>query len=264
MQVAQTVRTPAEIYDDMFVPALFGRWGPVLCKVARVQRGDRVLDVACGTGALALAALARVGPEGKVAGLDASADMLSVARRNSASIAWHEGRAEALPFADQEFTAVASQFGIMFFENRVQALREMMRVLRPGGRLAIAVWDALDKCPAYAAFAGLLERLLGTRIAEAFRTPFTLGDTASLQGICREASIPETEILRRNGTVRFPSIAALVTAELAFISTLGTMLDDKQIARLREEAEVTLKPFKIANGAIAFELSALIISTGKQ
>jgi SAM-dependent methyltransferase len=264
MQTAQAVGTPAEIYDDIFVPALFGQWGPVLCEVARVQRGDRVLDVACGTGALALAALARVGPEGKVAGLDANAGMLSVARRNSASIAWREGRAEALPFADEEFTVVASQFGIMFFEDRVQALREMMRVLRPGGRLAVAVWDALDTCPAYATFAGLLEHLLGKRIAEAFRTPFSLGDKALLQGICREADIPEAEILRRNGTVRFPSIAALVTAEQAFISTLGNVLDDEQVARLHQEAAVALKPFEIANGAIAFDLSTLIVSARKQ
>jgi SAM-dependent methyltransferase len=264
MQATQAVRTPAEIYDEMFVPALFGQWGPVLCEVARVQRGDHVLDVACGTGALALAALARVGPEGKVVGLDANAGMLSVARRNSASIAWHEGCAEALPFADREFTVVASQFGIMFFEDRVQALREMMRVLRPGGRLAVAVWDALGKCPAYATFADLIERLLGKRLAEAIRTPFSLGDTALLQGICREANIPETEILRRNGIVRFPSIAALVTAEQAFFSTIGTVLDDEQFARLRQEAEVALKPFEIANGAIAFDLSALIISIGKR
>jgi ubiquinone/menaquinone biosynthesis C-methylase UbiE len=264
MDIAHAARTPAEIYDEMFVPALFRQWGPILSEVARIKRGDRVLDVACGTGALALAALERVGPEGAVIGLDPNPDMLSVARRNSARIDWQEGRAESLPFPDQHFDAVVSQFGFMFFEDRARALREMMRVLRPGGRLAVAVCDALEHSPGYAAFAALLQRLFGERVAEAFRAPFVLGDPEGLRAICREAGMQHAEILQRTGTVRFSSIGALVSTERACVWTLGGVLDDAQFAQLNQEAERALKPFIVENGAIGFDMPALIITAGRR
>jgi ubiquinone/menaquinone biosynthesis C-methylase UbiE len=119
-------RSPADVYDEQFVPALFAPWGPVLCDAARIAPGQRVLDVACGTGALTVAAAARVGPGGAVIGLDANPQMLAVARRkHPAGIEWIDGRAEALPFPDASFDAVASQFGLMFFDDRAAALREM-------------------------------------------------------------------------------------------------------------------------------------------
>ena len=124
-----TSKSPAEIYDALFVPALFRQWGPIIAAEARIGRGNRVIDVACGTGVLALAALDRVSAEGRVVGLDPNADMLGVARRKSTRIDWREGRAEQIPFADGSFDAAVSQFGLMFFEDRVAGLREMMRVL---------------------------------------------------------------------------------------------------------------------------------------
>ena len=87
-----------------------------------------------GTGALTLAVAETVGPSGSVVGLDANPQMLAVARRKPARIEWLEGRAEALPLPDASFDAVVSQFGFMFFDDRPQALREMIRVARPGGR----------------------------------------------------------------------------------------------------------------------------------
>lgn len=263
MEAAQSQPTPAEIYDRLFVPALFRQWGPILSEVARIGPGDRVLDIACGTGALALAALERTGPEGLVVGLDPNPDMLSVARRNSARIEWRDGRAESLPFPDQHFDAVASQFGFMFFEDRARALREMMRVLRPGRRLAVAVCDALDNSPGYAAFAALLKRLFGERVAEAFRAPFVLGDADLLRGICREAGIADADIVRRNGIVRFSSIGALVSTERACVWTLGGVLDDEQFALLATKANQALQPFETGTGAIAFDMPALIITAAR-
>lgn len=263
MNVAHKPRTPAETYDEMFVPALFAHWGPVVCDIAQIARGDRVLDVACGTGALARAALERAGPQGKVIGLDPNQDMLSVARRKSPEIEWREGKAEALPFPNASFDAVVSQFGFMFFDDRAGALREMIRVLRHGHRLAVAVCDDVEHSPGYAAFADMLQRLFGRAVADAFRAPFVLGDQTLLRAICAEAGLAEAEILQRNGAVRFSSIAALVSTERACVWTLGGVLNDDQFATLLRESEQALKPFVGADGAITFDMPALIIAATK-
>src|SRR5690606_7035675 len=170
------------------------------------REGDRVLDVACGTGALTLAAADIVGPAGSVVGVDANPQMLAVARRKPVQIEWLEGMAEALPLRDNDFDAVVSQFGFMFFDDKPQALREMVRVLKPGGRLAVAVCDAVENSPGYRAFALLLDRLFGRQVGDAFRAPFSLVDVARLHEIRREADIEDAEVVQRNGKVRFASI----------------------------------------------------------
>src|SRR5690606_33009557 len=141
----------AEAFETHFVPALFAEWAPRVADAAGLQTGHRVLDVACGTGVLAREAARRVGPQGFVWGLDLDDGMLTVAGRRAPEIEWRQGTAESLPYADRSFDAVVSQFGLMFFPDRTKALREMQRVLRPGGRIGVAVWDSLENTPAYAA-----------------------------------------------------------------------------------------------------------------
>jgi len=260
----RAVRSPAEVYEEQFVPALFRHWGPLLCDAANIGPGDRVLDVACGTGALTLAAVGRIRPGGAVLGLDANPEMLAVARRKPADVEWHEGRAESLPFADATFDAVVSQFGLMYFDDPVTALREMQRVLRPGGRLAVAVCDALEHSPGYAALAALLERLFGGRVADAFRAPFALGDAAALSALCVDAGLAEAGIAQHQGTVRFASIDALVSTERACVWTLGGLLDDAQFERLRREAQAVFRPYADASGMVAFAMPALLITAAKR
>jgi len=260
MKTSDGGRTPADVYDELFVPALFQRWAPVVLDEAHAGDGHRILDVACGTGALALAAADRVGSDGKVVALDPNLEMLAVARRKSGTIEWCEGAAESLPFADGEFDAVVSQFGMMFFNDRTRALREMMRVLRPNGRLAVAVCDSLDHSQGYATLASLLERLFGRPIADAFRAPFILGDPQLLLSICHEANTEDAQVRQHKGLVRFASIAALVSTERACAWTLGGLLDDHQFERLSREAEQALQQFVTADGGIEFEMPALIVT----
>ncbi len=108
-----------------------------MADAARLAPGQSVLDVACGTGALTCEAEKRVQPGGTATGLDCNEAMLDVARAKAPHIEWRLGQAEALPFADYTFDAVVSQFGLMFFTDRIAAIGEMWRVLKPGGRL---VW----------------------------------------------------------------------------------------------------------------------------
>lgn len=259
----QTERSPAEVYDECFVPALFHPWAPVLCDAANIMRAQCVLDVACGTGALTVAVAERVGAGGAVLGLDANPGMLAVARRKHPDIEWLHGRAESLPFADASFDAVVSQFGLMFFEDRVAALREMKRVLRPGGRMAVAVCDALDRSPGYAALAATLDRLFGTRIGDAFRSPFVLGDAPKLRTLCSDAGLTEARVTQRAGIVRFASIDALISTERACVWTLGGLLDDAQFERLLTEARDVFQPFVDPQGSVAFSMPALLITSDR-
>jgi ubiquinone/menaquinone biosynthesis C-methylase UbiE len=146
----QTQIDAANAYEALFVPALFGQWAPKVADAAQIQPGQRALDVACGTGILARELSSRTGSSGRVAGIDPSPGMVAVAKHLAPAVEWREGVAESLPFPDQSFDAVVSQFGLMFFTDRRQALREMQRVLAPGGHMAVAVWDSLDNIPAFA------------------------------------------------------------------------------------------------------------------
>jgi ubiquinone/menaquinone biosynthesis C-methylase UbiE len=254
----QVTRTAAEVYEEFFVPALFRQWAPRVADAAGLEPGQKVLDVACGTGVLAREAVRRVGPSGAVTGLDRNEGMLAVARREVPSLEWQPGRAEALPFADGTFDAVVCQFGLMFFEDRVAALEEMWRVLRPrGGRLALAVWDALDRSPGYAAMTGLLRRLFGDRIANEMRAPFALGDPAILRSLFAQAGIPEVEVRTLDGTARYPSLEAWVRTDVKGW-TLADLIDDAQYRMLLEEAGMELSPYVQGDGTVVFRSPAHI------
>src|SRR5919108_885014 len=112
--VLQSQIEAATAYEEFFLPALFSQWPPLLLNAAQVRTGQKVLDVACGTGILARAALAQVSPGGSVAGLDLNPGMLAVATKLEPQIAWRQGMAESLPYPDESFDVVISQFGLMF------------------------------------------------------------------------------------------------------------------------------------------------------
>jgi SAM-dependent methyltransferase len=251
-------------YEALFVPALFGQWAPKVAEAAHVQLGSRVLDVACGTGVLAREVASRAGPNARVAGIDASPGMVAVARQLAPSVEWREGVAESLPFADQSFDAVVSQFGLMFFTDRRQALREMWRVLASAGRLAVAVWDSLESMPAYASAVALLEHTAGKRAADALRAPFVLGNRTDLAGLCSEAGMTAAEITTVRGTARFPSIRTMVEADLrGWLPVMGVMLTETQIAHVLQEAEPALGSYATADGRMAFDLSAHLVTAKK-
>jgi ubiquinone/menaquinone biosynthesis C-methylase UbiE len=258
----QVNRSAAEIYDEFFLPALFAEWAPRVAAAAGLKPGQQVLDVACGTGVLTREAARLVAPRGTVAGLDRNEGMLAVARRKAPSIAWHLGRAEALPFDDRSFDAVVSQFGLMFFEDRNKALAEMARVLRPGGTLAVAVWDAAERSPGYAAMIALLQRLFGERIANELRAPFVLGDEAALRTAFESAGIANATIRSHRGMARFPSIESWVRTDVKGW-TLSDLIDDEQYALLLREAEKALRAFTQPDGTVAFEAPALIVTAPK-
>lgn len=262
-KASETEIAAAAAYEELHVPALFRQWaGPVL-DAAQIEPGCRVLDVACGTGVLAREAALRLGGSGFVAGLDISPGMLTVAQQIAPHVAWRQGAAESLPYEDDSFDLVASQFGLMFFQDRVGALREMMRVLAPDGRIAIAVWESLDNSEAYPIAVALLERLAGRPAADALRAPFVLGDRAALAALFRDAGAASVDITTYSGTAQFPSIRVMVEADLrGWLPVMGVFLTEAQIERILQEAEQALSQYVTAEGTVTFAAPAHIVTIG--
>lgn len=131
----------AEAYERFFVPAIATPVSAGLLDRAALRTGERVLDVACGTGAITRLAARAVGPTGSVVGVDLAPDMIEVAESTPAPggprIEWHEADAEALPLPDAHFDVVVCQMGLMFMHDPAGAVAEMYRVLRPGGRVVV-------------------------------------------------------------------------------------------------------------------------------
>lgn len=254
----------ANAYEALFVPALFGQWAPKVADAAHIQPGQRVLDVACGTGVLAREAASRTGSTGHVVGIDSNPGMVAVARWLAPTIEWREGMVESLPFPDRSFDSVVSQFGLMFFSDRRQALREMFRVLATGGWLAVVIWDSLDNISAYASEVALLEQTAGRQAAEALRAPFMLGNRKDLAKLFSEAGIVSTSITTHRGTALFPSIQTMVEADLrGWLPVMGVLLTEDQIHRIVEAAEQVLSPYAMADGRVAFPLSAHLVTARK-
>jgi SAM-dependent methyltransferase len=254
----------ANAYEALFVPALFAPWAKEVADAAQIRSGQRVLDVACGTGILAREVSARVGRTGRVAGIDASPGMLAVAGRLAPAVEWRKEKAESLSFADRSFDAVVSQFGLMFFADRIRALREMLRVLVPGGRLAVAVWDALDNNPLFAAEVALLQQMAGPPAADALRAPFALGNRQLLTALFTQAGVAAAEVATRQGTARFPDIRTLVEADLrGWLPLCGVVLTEEQIQRILEAAGSALGGHVHGDGPVTFPVSAHIVTARK-
>ncbi|WP_377194222.1 class I SAM-dependent methyltransferase [Ruegeria meonggei] len=255
----QVSKTAAEIYDEFFVPALFGEWAGRLCDLARIAPGHTVLDVACGTGATTREAVLRIGSKGRVVGLDRNQGMLDVARKRAAGIDWTEGLAEELPFPTRSLDVVLCQFGLMFFDDRAKALQEMRRVLRPVGKIALSVWDDVDTSPGYAAMITLIDEMFGSNAASALRAPFILGKLDFLESVLGKGGLQEVTVTTVTGTARFASIREWVRMDVRGW-TLSEFIDDAGYEKLVAEAEQRLGQFAAPDGAVEFPAPAHLVS----
>lgn len=247
-------------YERLHVSALFQQWVEPVLGAACVTTGDGVLDVACGTGVASRAAFSRVGPGGSVTGLDIDPGMLAVAESIEPGVRWVEGEAGRLPFDDSIFDAVVSQFGLMFFPAPVRAIREMLRCVKPGGRVVVAVWDALERSQVYPYSVELLERRAGSAAADALRAPFVLGDIVELRGMFEQAGATSIWISTQHCTATFPSVRSMVEADLrGWLPVMGVFLDDALIESVLGEAEETLSGYVTSDGTMTFDAPGHVV-----
>jgi ubiquinone/menaquinone biosynthesis C-methylase UbiE len=245
----------AELYERHIVPGFFRAWAEGLVTLAEVRAGDRVLDVACGTGIVARVAVSRVHPGGEVLGIDASPAMLAAARATAVGlpIEWQEGDVHALALPDGAFDAVLCQQGLQYFRDRVTALREMRRVLAPGGRLALAVFR---HSLGHADLARALEPWVGAEAAHLVLEPFRLRAREELEGLLHSAGLEGAMVRATTRHTRIAEPEGFVAFIIA--SRLGEAverLDPAARADMYAAASAVLARH-VVDGVLAFPMEA--------
>ncbi len=246
----------AEVYEQFFVPALFGQFVDTTLDAVAVRLGDDLLDVGCGTGIVARRAIERVGPDGSVHGVDPNPAMLAVAHRKAPDVHWHEGVAEALPFDDASVDRTVCQFAAMFFDDPPQAIAEMARVTRPGGAVVIASWASVDSSPGYAAMVELLDRRVGRWAADALLAPFSIGTEQALAQLVAPID-PDVVVTRSSGTAGFASLDDWLHTEIRGW-TLADGISNDTFDELRVAARRDLARFVGPDGQVEFAAPALV------
>jgi ubiquinone/menaquinone biosynthesis C-methylase UbiE len=235
----QLAGTAPEVYAEHLVPAIFGAWAPVVVDMAQLRPGQSVLDVACGTGIVALTAAERLGRGGSVTGLDSNPGMLATASaRADREVRWQDGDAQALPYPDGSFDRVICQLGLQYFPDRTVAVREMYRVLRPDGRVVMLVWRDLSHSSGFAALADALAAHVGPAAATLMRAPFVFGDDpAPLASLLEDAGFADVTVQAVSGTVRFGSIPMFVGYQCAGspLAAHVNLNDEALLARIAEQ-----------------------------
>jgi SAM-dependent methyltransferase len=251
-------------YEALFVPALFSQWTQHLVKGAGVDEGSHVLDIACGSGVLARHALSKAGSSGRVVGVDLAPGMIAAARELEPDIEWVLGSAEDLEFNDAGFDCIVSQFGMMFFKDRDAAAREMFRVMKPGGRLAVAVWNSLENNPAYGDIIAVLDEEVSIAAGDALRLPYSLGDSEKVTGVFDHAGFTDISVEMQTEQATFPSSRTMVEAELrGWLPLFDIHLSEEKIADVLTKSDIKLSKYAALTGEAVFPTSAYIVTARK-
>lgn len=254
---------PAANYEHYFVPAIGAPLAQDLVELAALRPGERVVDVACGTGVVTRLAAERVG-DAAVAGVDVNPAMLEVARTaaQDTAIEWHEASADALPLGDATFDVALCQMGLQFFPDRLAALRELRRVLRPGGRAALNVPGPTP--PLLAVLERALGRHLGPEAAGFVATVFSLHEPEELRELLEGAGFTDVEARSEHGTLTLPAAEDFLW-QYVFSTPLAEpagKLDEERRAALQQEVVTGWAPFAEDGGLVLeFDLTSATART---
>ncbi len=202
-KAAITYNAAADHFDDEPL-AFWGRYGRLTVERLALAPGARVLDAGCGTGASAIPAAERVGPAGRVIGVDVAGRLLEIARQKAAAsglrnVEFRLGDMRQLGYPDAHFDAVVCVFAIFFAADMVAQVREFWRVVRPGGQLAITTWGPRMFEPASSGWRASVQALRPDLYAAVNPWDRITGPEA-LRELLSEAGMPEAEITQESGS----------------------------------------------------------------
>ena len=257
-----------EIYDRLLVPLIFEPYATDLAGRIAAGKPHDVLETAAGTGVLTRALAARLSPDVRITATDLNQPMLDKAtarQSNPRRVTWRQADALALPFPDESFDAVACQFGVMFFPDKVQGYREARRVLRPDGTFWFAVWDEI----ATSEFADVVTETLAAMFPQdpprfMARTPHGYCDTDLIRKQLNEAGFSNVSIEAIDHRSKAPS-----PREPAVAYCQGTPLRNEIEARDKSRLEEATKKCaeaidrRFGSGAVDGRIRAFIISAGR-
>jgi ubiquinone/menaquinone biosynthesis C-methylase UbiE len=266
---ASLAENHAEIYESILVPAIYGAWADMIVEIANPRKGDRSLDVACGTGVVTRRLSLDLGITGEVSGLDCDPCMLAAARvacrgRGSAPIQFDQGSATAIPYKDEMFEVVTCLQGLPYFANRATVLREIYRVMTAGGRLAMVVWRGIDHSPAFLILAAVLDHYLGAEASTPIREAFVMEQEAEILNLLVQARFRSTKVQAVTGTAHFASVEEFFRSQV-FGTPLAAQLaamDQTKRTELFTVLSNALKPF-VSDEGLSFPMGAYVISTKK-
>ncbi len=255
---------PAEVYDGHFVPVIGGPIAAELIEAVQPGVGERVLDIACGTGVVARLAVERVGPSGRVVGVDGHPGMLQVGRTRDpdALIDWRQGAAEDLPVPDASFDVVACSLGLQFFTDPVQAVAQMSRVAASGGRVAVALPGPTPGL--FAALQDVLLPHLGPEAAGFVHVVFGMRDPDVLIELLSSAGLDRVQVVVKPLYLRLPAPADFLWQYLLSTPLADAVAELSETARLALEQDVLTawKPFADDDSGIGIQIG-LRLATGR-
>ena len=243
----------AENYERYFVPSIGHPVAASLVDAATLRWGERVLDVACGTGIVARLAAERIGPRGTVEGLDPNPGMLAVARQVAPAgptVAWHQAPAEAMPLPDEAFDVVLCGMGLQFFSGRMAGLREMRRVLAPSGRLLANLPGPAP--PPLEAMAEALARHVSLESASFVQAVFSLHDADEIRALATDAGFGDVGVRSEPVALRLPPPADFLWQYVHStpMAALVAQVDEERREALERDFSERCRDF-VKDGALA-------------
>ena len=238
---------PPANYERFFVPAIGAPLAEDLVRHAALRAGERVLDVACGTGVVARLASEKVGATGSVAGLDVNPGMLAVARSATPQdmrIAWHLASAESMPSPDASFDVVLCQLGLQFMADKAAALREMRRVLVPGGRLVLNLPGPTPRI--FSVMADALARHVDPEAAGFVNAVFSLYDPSEIEGLVNRAGFQDVTIQSDSKPLRLPEAEVFLWQYVQSTPLVGAMAqaDDESLDLFERDVVAAWREFE--------------------
>lgn len=229
---------------------------------------SQVVDLACGSGLITRVLLSQLGPNGSIVGIDLCPGMLAHAKSTvqDARVAWHEAEATDLPLADETVDIVCCHQGLQFFSDQHAAVREIHRVLRPGGRVVIGVWGALGDNPEVAAMASAIGEFLGQDVGDAMTGPCRFPDRNERRSVLHEGDFVGIEVETVSKTAHHPNVRIAMDGQLAALPIAATIdaLGPERRAELLDRICELLKPYTDDTGALSVPACSNLAVATKQ